>query len=39
MAGKFKWVEPSADVIQDLANDRGLRNETDDAHPLATPAQ
>lgn len=37
--GSFSVIEAPAHVVEDPADDARLRNETDDAHCLATPAQ
>ncbi len=37
--GEFPGVEAPPDVVEDLANDRGLSDKSDDAPPLAAMAE
>ena len=38
-SGESQRVEAPPDVVENLADDRGLGDEPYDAHPLAAPAQ
>lgn len=36
--GEFQGIEAPSDVVKDIADDRRLSDEPDDAHPLAASA-